>query len=192
MSNYSIPDTESIILQNIYESVEKKTEIRQRDLARVAGISLGMTNSILQRLIQKGWVQVKKIKRRNIQYAVTIDGMNEIIKRSYGYFKRTIKNVVYYKETLDSIIRKAQQKKINAVILAGVSDLDFIVEHTCQKYGISFLKTAEPESIKKTANTLYIYSETISSITIEDNSGNSGDNKLYLSSLLLTQRNNSD
>ena len=185
--NINTPDTESIILQNIYDSEKRKTVIRQRDLAQFAGISLGMTNTILQRFIQKGWITVKKINRRNIQYAVTLDGMNEIIRRSYGYFKRTIKNVVYYKEMIDGIICRAQQKKINAVILAGVSDLDFIVEHTCQKYGISFLKTAEPETIKEAANTLRIYSETINDI-----SGNSNEHNLYLSGLILTQRKSND
>jgi predicted transcriptional regulator len=176
-------ESESIILENIYDSVEQKTMLRQRDLAQIAGISLGMTNSILRRMAQKGWITIKKLNHRNIQYAVTIDGINEIIHRSYNYFKRTIKNVVYYKDLLDSIIRKACQNNTNAVILIGTSDLDFIVEHACHRYGISFLKAAGQEIIrKKTGNALYIYSE-----TINDMSGKKNENALYLSNLVLRQ-----
>jgi DNA-binding MarR family transcriptional regulator len=139
-------DTEFIILENIYGSAEQKQPLRQRDLAQIAGTSLGMTNSILKRLAQKGWITVKKMNSRNIRYAVTLEGINEIIHRSYGYFKRTIKNVVFYRDAIDEIIQKAKRKNINAVLLIGVSDLDFIVEHSCHRYGLSFLKSADLET----------------------------------------------
>jgi DNA-binding MarR family transcriptional regulator len=89
-------DTEFIILENIYDSSEQHTRLCQRDMAQIAGTSLGMTNSILKRLAKRGWISVKKLNSRNIQYAVTLEGINEIIHRSYGYFKRTIRNVVFY------------------------------------------------------------------------------------------------
>jgi predicted transcriptional regulator len=165
--------------------VEQKTMLRQRDLAQIAGISLGMTNSILRRLAQKGWITLKKLNHRNIQYALTIEGINEIIHRSYNYFKRTIKNVVYYKDILDNIIRKARQDNANAVILIGISDLDFIVEHACHRYGISFLKAAGQEMIQEnTGNALCIYSETINSTN-----KNKNENALYLSDLVLRRIN---
>jgi predicted transcriptional regulator len=162
--------------------VEQKTMLRQRDLAQIAGISLGMTNSILRRLAQKGWISIKKLNHRNIQYALTIEGINEIIHRSYGYFKRTIKNVVYYKDILDNIIRKARQDNANAVILIGISDLDFIVEHACHRYGISFLKAAGQETVREAGNALCIYSE-----TINNTAQNNNENALYLSNLVFRQ-----
>jgi predicted transcriptional regulator len=142
MNNQSA-DTEYIILENIYDSSRQKQNLRQRDLAQIAGTSLGMTNSILKRLAGKGWISIKKLNSRNIQYAVTLEGINEIIHRSYGYFKRTIKNVVFYKDAIDEIIQNAKRKNLSAVLLIGMSDLDFIVEHSCHHYGLSFLKSAD-------------------------------------------------
>jgi predicted transcriptional regulator len=144
--NSQSADTEYIILENIYDSSRQKHNLRQRDLAQIAGTSLGMTNSILKRLAGKGWISIKKLNSRNIQYAVTLEGINEILHRSYGYFKRTIKNVVFYKDTIDEIIQKAKRNNISAVLLIGVSDLDFIVEHSCHRYGLSFLKSADPDT----------------------------------------------
>ena len=164
MQNGTI-DTEFIILENIYDSEEKKTILRQRDLAIKAGTSLGMTNSILRRLAQKGLITIQKLNCRNIRYAITLDGINEILTRSYRYFKRTIQNTVQYKEILETKIKKARQNNISAVILIGVSDLDFIIEHLCQSYDISFLKTVEPDTVKtRTENTFKIYAETINYI----------------------------
>jgi DNA-binding MarR family transcriptional regulator len=144
MDSY-LPDTEYVILEKLYDSTENQQPLRQRDLARLAGTSLGMTNSILKRLARKGWITVKKINSRNIQYAVTLDGMNEIIRRSYGYFKRTIKNVFFYKEKIDLAINDAKQLGIVSALLVGQSDLDFIVEHSCHRHGLNFLQIPDEE-----------------------------------------------
>jgi DNA-binding MarR family transcriptional regulator len=175
-------DTEFIILENIYDSADQNQPLRQRDLARSAGTSLGMTNSILKRLAQKGWITAKKLNSRNIQYAVTLEGFNEILHRSYRYFKRTIKNVVFYRDAIDDIIQKAKRKNISAVLLIGVSDLDFIVEHTCHRYGVSFLKSVDAETAVQALDDhiLAVFAE-----TIPDKAYPVPNNTLFLSRILL-------
>jgi len=129
------PEKEIEILERISRS---KSTIRQRDLARIIGLSLGMTNSILKRLTKKGLLQIKKVNNRNIQYAVSVAGMEAIASRSYRYFKRTIKNVVAYKEAMDELFQEIKQKGCRRLVLVGKSDLDFIVEHFCNKYRIEY------------------------------------------------------
>ncbi len=147
------------ILQNISESAK---QIHQRDLAEIIGLSLGMTNAILKRLVQKGWLKVKKINNRNIQYIVSRQGMEEIARRSFRYFKRTIKNVVYYKEVLDQFAREVRTKGFDTIVLVGESDLDFVIEHVCQKNKLSFKKVAgEREIDNKDGNHFVLYSEGI-------------------------------
>ncbi|MDR3167546.1 MAG: winged helix-turn-helix transcriptional regulator [Treponema sp.] len=141
--NNEFMDSEYIILENIYDNSFRNISLRQRELAQIAGTSLGMTNSILKRLVRKGWITMRKINSRRIQYAVSPEGINEIVRRSYRYFKRTIRNVVFYKERLDEIILKAKERSITTLLLAGSSDLDFILEHICHRYGLGFLKTGE-------------------------------------------------
>jgi DNA-binding MarR family transcriptional regulator len=129
------PEKEIEILEKIARS---KSTIRQRDLARIIGLSLGMTNSILKRLTKKGWLQIKKVNNRNIQYVVSPQGMDAIARRSYRYFKRTIRNVVAYKEAMDELVQEIKQKGCRRLLLIGKSDLDFIVEHFCDKYQIEY------------------------------------------------------
>lgn len=157
-------DPELTILETIYDSSRQASPIKQRDLAYSAGTSLGMTNAILKRLTQKGWITIKKLNSRNIQYAVTPDGINEIARRSYRYFKRTIRNVVMYREEIDRELNRAKIRGCTTVLLIGVSDLDFIIEHCCLRHGLTYLKVVAQE----TAQPLYsqdffiIFSETIS------------------------------
>jgi predicted transcriptional regulator len=162
MNGYS-PDTEYLILEKVYDFAESQSPLRQRDLARLAGTSLGMTNSILKRLARKGWITIKKVNSRNIQYAVTLDGVNEIIRRSYGYFKRTIKNVFFYKEKIDLAINDAKQMGIVSALLVGQSDLDFIVEHSCLRHGLRFLQIPDESGVSPLPedSTLKVYAENI-------------------------------
>jgi DNA-binding MarR family transcriptional regulator len=153
-------DTEYFILEKVYDYSESRSVLRQRDLAHMAGTSLGMTNVILKRLAGKGWITVKKLNSRNIHYAVTLEGMNEIIRRSYGYFRRTIKNVFFYKERIDKAISEAKRKGIVSALLVGQSDLDFIVEYSCHRNGLQFLRA--PDGVPPGDDTtLKVYAEVI-------------------------------
>jgi DNA-binding MarR family transcriptional regulator len=181
--------TEYIILENIYDTAGQQEPLRQRDLAQMAGASLGMTNSILKSLAQKGWITIKKLNSRNIQYAVTLDGVNEIIHRSYRYFKRTIKNVVYFRDALENVVYKAKQKDIKTVILVGTSDLDFIVEHACDRLDMNFMKLSNKNTAAEMPQSLIIYAEGIP----EDKPGPHGpvvtadQDSFYLSRLIIKQ-----
>ena len=122
----------------ILEHLHHDTNLHQRDLARIAGLSLGMTNVILKRLAMKGFLMVRKVNNRNIKYIVSPAGVEEISKRSYNYFKRTIKNIVYYKDNLECSIQTLKTRGVERVVLAGESDVDFILEHLCSKNGLEF------------------------------------------------------
>jgi DNA-binding MarR family transcriptional regulator len=134
-------DRELDALERIHLS---RSPVRQRDLARIIGLSLGMTNAILKRLAQKGLLQVRKVNNRNIQYVVSANGMEEIASRSYRYLKRTIKNVVYYKEAIDRLIREAAAQGFRRLVMVGNSDLDFIVEHFCDKHHLAYEQVSTP------------------------------------------------
>ena len=131
------PDKEIEILENIYHN---SCQLNQRNLAKIADLSLGMTNAILKRLVTKGWLTIKKVNNRNIRYAVSSKGIEEITRRSYHYFKRTIKNVVFYRESLEALIIRIKDQGYIGVLLVGKSDLDFIVEHFCTKTGLELLR----------------------------------------------------
>ena len=113
-------EKELTILENIYN---QPGELRQRDLARIAGLSLGMTNAILKRLAVKGLLTIKRINNRNIHYIVTPSGIELITSKSYQYFKRTIKNVVYYKENLVS--KELFSTRLVQIVFASLVKIKF-------------------------------------------------------------------
>ena len=146
-------DKEAVILDHIYYN----DSLKQRELADKAGISLGMTNAILKRLIEKGWLMTKRLNSRNISYVVSPAGMEEIFKRGYRYFKRTIDDVRLYKERIEQLVQEAVEAGYKSVVLVGKSDLDFIVEYVCGKAGVVFRRVMDDKSLTK--DTFCIFSE---------------------------------
>jgi DNA-binding MarR family transcriptional regulator len=141
--NLDFLNPELEVLQNIYS---QNDHVRQRDLARIAGLSLGMTNAIVKRLARKGWLTIRKVNNRNIRYAVSAAGIEQISRRSYHYFKRTIRNIVAYRELIENLVADIKQRGFDRLALLGRSDLDFIVEHACLARGIEYVRDEQSRS----------------------------------------------
>lgn len=124
----------------VLEHLAHAEDVRQRDLARIIGMSLGMTNAILKRLAHKGFITIRKVNNRNILYVVSPDGFEEIARRSYRYLKRTIRNVVVYRETIHSLVKLIADQGFSEIALMEPSDLDFIVEHACDVSNVAFAR----------------------------------------------------
>ena len=146
-------DKEAIILEHIYYD----DSLKQRELADKAGISLGMTNAILKRLIEKGWLMTKRLNSRNISYVVSPAGMEEIFKRGYRYFKRTIDDVILYKTQIEDLVSEAAKSGYECVALVGKSDLGFLVEYACGKEGVEFTIIGNRTELPK--KVFFIYGE---------------------------------
>ena len=151
-------DKEIAILSHIARS----EQVRQRDPSHVIGMSLGMTNAILKRLVHKGYLTIRKVNNRNIAYGVTLAGVEAIAKRSYRYLRRTIGNIVRHKETVDGLVRSIHRSGRTRVVLAGESDLTFIVEHLCSKYGLGFEKRSELHALPpEEGSSFTLFSESV-------------------------------
>jgi DNA-binding MarR family transcriptional regulator len=174
MENKNTLDKELEILENIYRHQD---DVRQRDLAEIAGLSLGMTNAIVKRLSTKGLLTIRKVNNRNIRYAVSPAGIEAITRKSYRYFKRTIKNVVYYKEAIEKLILAVKARGFEGIVLVGASDLDFIVEHACRKADVEWIKSEKSGNEK----VFLLYSESY----IPDDSVARKENTAFLQKILI-------
>lgn len=143
----------------VLEQIYIRQDVRQRDLAQGIGLSLGMTNAILKRLTQKGFLTVRKVNNRNIAYAVSPVGIDAIARKSYRYLKRTIKHVVDYKQAIEDVIAAAAEGGYTEVALVGPSDLDFIVEHLCAKYGVAYQRIRKVSDIAGGEAAFLLFSE---------------------------------
>lgn len=162
---------EYLILKSINNG--EKT-ISQRDIARIANISLGMANSIIKRLVEKGLLKVKYLKSKKMQYLLTASGMFVLTNRRSECLKKTIKNMVLFNQVIDVIVQDIKEKDFNTINLIGESDLLFLIENSCKRNGIELQQKIEEVNNNDIKN---VYSESF--LPIPD------DNKFYLAERLI-------
>ena len=141
MMNYSNPELQ--LLQSIYQATEEGNSfasVSQRQLANSAGLSVGLTNILLKRFIERGWVKFLHIDGRKIKYALTPSGMEQIALRAVEYFARAERNSELYRKKIDFFIEGVVCEGYTAFLLVGLPELDFLFDYACIKHGLGFYK----------------------------------------------------
>ena len=100
----------------------------QRDLSRHLDLSLGLTNMILRRLIAKGYIRMRQLNKRKVEYLLTPKGFAEKTRKSIKYTLKTINSIGLIKERLKKIIRELYERGERKFFLLGDSDLVVLVE----------------------------------------------------------------
>ncbi len=143
-------------LSQVQKTLTQNPNASQRELASSTNLSLGMTNALLKRFSDKGWLYMKKISARNIQYVLTPTGMNELMHRSSRYFKRTARLMKDYKEIICDVIYKSNCK---SVLIVGNTDLEFLFDFACTAVQIPLYKT-DSVTYQTDDNTLIVFCDT--------------------------------
>jgi DNA-binding MarR family transcriptional regulator len=91
----------------------------QRTIAKRAGISLGLTNLIIKRLITKGYVKAKQLNRKKIQYLLTPKGFSEKARKSYQFTLKTISLLESFKSRIRNLILEKNKEGINEFVIQG-------------------------------------------------------------------------
>lgn len=124
----------------LIREVGKDNNLTQRKISQKTGISLGTVNLILKRLTKKGYVKVRRLNRRNLQYLLTPKEFAEITKRSYHYLLTTIDSVRKIKAEVQELVLQEYRKGKTQFIIFGDGELADIIELSLKNLDKSNLK----------------------------------------------------
>ena len=141
--------TEDYEFKIIYE-IGKDLNTTQRKISRQIGLSLGMTNIIMKRLIAKGYVKVKGLDRRRVQYILTPRGFTEKVKKTHQYLLRSIETLKTVKEKIQDTVLEYYEKGERNFTILGKGELADIVEISLRDMGkedLRYWRAKTPEEI---------------------------------------------
>lgn len=90
---------------SILNKLSEKSSISQRELAKSLGVSLGLINLILKKLIRVGYIQVLQLNKKKLAYLLTPTGLKETTRRSRNYAMSTIRT---YNQIRADLVRLLQ------------------------------------------------------------------------------------
>lgn len=99
----------------------------QRQLSAHIGLSLGMTNLLLKRLATKGYLRIRQLDRKKVQYLLTSQGIAEKARKTYSYTLKTIQSFALIRSELNRVLKAQLTPEISELLVAGSGDLaDFV------------------------------------------------------------------
>jgi len=116
-------DNHDIRTLKILEEIEKDDVPSQRDMARTLNISLGLVNSFIKRLAQKGYFKITSIPRNRIRYILTPKGAAEKTRLTYQYIQYSLGFYKRARQNLRKLFHQFSDMGVRRVVFYGANDL---------------------------------------------------------------------
>jgi len=128
----------------LLQGIEADPDVSQAKLAEDLGVAIGTVNWHLKRLVEKGFVKVKRAKRRKLRYIITPEGIAlrarltvDYVQQSFILFRRVRKRVT-------TLLGPVQEMGLHAVRLEGEGDIADVCRLTCLEQ--HFTLTEHPDA----------------------------------------------
>ncbi len=114
---------------SLIQEIAREPSCTQRKLSQSTGLSLGMTNILLKRLVHKGYIKVKHLDWKRTQYLLTLEGVMEKTRKSFSYALHTIRQFQQIRKRIhERVLREYEVGVREAIVVAWPETADAIRE----------------------------------------------------------------
>ena len=110
----------------VMDVLAQSPEMSQREVAHRSGLSLGMVNLIVKRLVRTGHIKVSNLTHKKMVYILTPQGITERMLRSYHYFQRVYRAFHESQSRVETLLNTLMAKGHRKFLILGdgeVADL---------------------------------------------------------------------
>lgn len=108
----------------------------QRELSQNLGLSLGMTNLLIQRLSRKGLIKISQLDWNRTQYLLTLKGVMEKTKKAYSYTLYTLKLFKQIQDNITTALRREYAAGQRRFHLVAQNELLELARDTVDQLGL--------------------------------------------------------
>ena len=121
----------------LLEHIESNPDVTQASLATQLGVAVGTVNWHIKRLIEKGYIKIKRAERKKLRYIITPEGIAlrtlltvDYIEQQFLLYRNTRQHV---REHLEQIKSAGYEK----VSIHGEGDVADICRLSCLEQGVA-------------------------------------------------------
>ena len=140
-------DKKDIHTLRIMEEIDNDYTPSQRDLSRKLNISLGLVNSFIKRLVNKGYLKIANIPKNKLKYILTPKGAAEKTHLTYQYIQYSFD---FYKKTrgkIRKLFKDLMAQGVRRVVFYGKSDFAEIAFISLQETSIVMIAIVDDNKI---------------------------------------------
>jgi DNA-binding MarR family transcriptional regulator len=121
----------------LLETIERDPDVTQASIATQMDVAVGTVNWHLKRLIDKGYVKIKRANRKKLRYIITPEGIALRTRLTMDYIEQQF---LMYRNTRQHVkehIDRARMAGFDHLSVRGDGDVAEICRLTCMEQGVN-------------------------------------------------------
>jgi len=127
----------------LLEHISVDPDATQATLASHLGVAVGTINWHLKRLIDKGYVKVRRAERRKLRYIITPEGIALRASLAFDYIQTSMRLYRLVRERSLKAIQQLRESGFNQVRIIGVGEVAEICRLTCLEQNVNIVENDE-------------------------------------------------
>ena len=126
----------------LLEHIESNPDVTQASLATQLGVAVGTVNWHIKRLIEKGYIKIKRAERKKLRYIITPEGIALRTLLTVDYIEQQF---LLYRNTRQHVREHLEQIKnagYEEVSILGEGDVADICRLSCLEQGMAITKNS--------------------------------------------------
>jgi DNA-binding MarR family transcriptional regulator len=131
--------SESVRELGLLETIERDPDVTQASIATQLDVAVGTVNWHLKRLIEKGYVKIKRANRKKLRYIITPEGIAFRARLTVDYVEQQF---LLYRNTRQRVkehIIHVRQAGFDRISVRGEGDVADICRLTCLEQGMTIV-----------------------------------------------------
>jgi len=136
-------DAQDFRTLKLLELIETDSVSSQRELAKELEVSLGLVNSFIKRLVNKGYFKITTIPKNRLKYILTPKGLAEKTRLTYEYIHFSFDFYKKARRNFADLFRQLEQQGFRTVAFYGANDFAEIAYITLQETSLKLAAVAD-------------------------------------------------
>jgi predicted transcriptional regulator len=134
------PETDPDLI--ILEQIEQNPDANQAALAVELDVAVGTVNWHIKRLVDKGYVKVKRLNRKKLRYIITPEGIAMRTRMTIDFIQNQFHLFRLVRQRVIEAISVLKSKGIDEVRIVGNGDVADVCRLTCMEQGVHVVSDA--------------------------------------------------
>lgn len=117
----------------LLQKIQADPDVSQAKLAEDLGVAIGTVNWHLKRLIEKGFIKIKRARRRKLRYIITPEGIALRAKLTLAYVQQSFSLFRQVRGKVNALLDGLKTDGVTAIRLEGDGDIAEVCRLTCME-----------------------------------------------------------
>jgi DNA-binding MarR family transcriptional regulator len=127
----------------ILERIERDPDETQASMATQLGVAVGTINWHIKRLIEKGYIKVRRAERRKLRYIITPEGVALRAKLTVDFIQTSFQMYRLVRDRVSEALEQVRTAGYSQVQVQGEGDVADVCLLSCLEKGVTISEVSE-------------------------------------------------